>query len=403
MTKVTDRKGSSESMPLDLFDYKPCKPITSWDKQCSGLGMRLNRDGRKVYIVKYWLNSKQYQKTLCSADMATLDQARQIVLRVKTLARQGHDPMGLIADCLGVTDSQKLITMTEFSNLYMEKHAKLHKKSWKKDESLIARHILPRFAGRDISSIKRLELIAFHAEIGKSSQITANRVIELLHVMFKYAALWGFIPETTANQAGGIRMFRERARDRFVTPHEMPRLLEAISEHPDPVIRIALLLDLHLGLRSSELITLRWDYFDFEQKLLRLPDTKNGKAHVLPLTAEVEELIHLLPRYQANPFLFQGKGRYKLTHISRFDKAFRSIRHRAGLDDVRPHDLRRTAGSWINNRGASLHLIGRVLNQSTQQVTATYARFALDPVRDILSDHSRQIASMQQDKNDYPL
>jgi len=380
---------------IDLFSFKPPKMIVSWDKQCAGLGIRLNPKGKRVYIVKYRVaGDKQYQKTLCPTELITLEQARKAVLRIKTLARHGQDPSKMFLDCLELKVVTTSATVAKFCKIYMDKHAKVHKKSWKKDLYLIEKYILPEFGNRTLSSINRLEISTFHAVLGKKSIYTANRVIELLQVILKYAALWGFLPETEPNQARGIKMFRERCRDRFVTTNEMPSFIRAVLEYPDKVYRIAILLDLHLGLRSSELISLRWSYFDLDQRVLRIPDTKNGKPHVLPITKEVEELLKKLPRSESNPFVFPG--RFKGTHISRFDAAFRVIKRNAGLNDVRPHDLRRTAGSWINNNGASLHMTGRILNQTTQQVTAVYARHDLAPISKVLSDHSKQLNSISE-------
>jgi integrase len=60
------------------------------------------------------------------------------------------------------------------------------------------------------------------------------------------------------------------------------------------------------------------------------------------------------------------------------------IRTKAGIQDVRFHDLRRTVGSWLAGDGESLSLIGKVLNHRDVSTTAIYARLNLDPVRQAL-------------------
>lgn len=63
-------------------------------------------------------------------------------------------------------------------------------------------------------------------------------------------------------------------------------------------------------------------------------------------------------------------------------KGWKRILERAGIDNLRIHDLRRTLGSWQAKTGASLAIIGKSLNHKNQNTTAIYARLDLDPVRD---------------------
>ena len=62
-------------------------------------------------------------------------------------------------------------------------------------------------------------------------------------------------------------------------------------------------------------------------------------------------------------------------------KGWKRILERAGIEDLRIHDLRRTLGSWQAKTGASLAIIGKSLNHKNQSTTAIYARLDLDPVR----------------------
>ena len=62
-------------------------------------------------------------------------------------------------------------------------------------------------------------------------------------------------------------------------------------------------------------------------------------------------------------------------------KAWPIICKDAGIDGVRPHDLRRTLGSWMAAGGFSLPVIGKALSHRSQAATAVYARMNLDPVR----------------------
>jgi integrase len=99
-----------------------------------------------------------------------------------------------------------------------------------------------------------------------------------------------------------------------------------------------------------------------------------------------------LPRLHDNPHVFPGRdGKGHLVNIA---KAWTRIRTRAGLTDVRIHDLRRTLGSWLAASGASLPLIGRALNHTQVSTTAVYARLNLDPVRTALDANAERMLAL---------
>ena len=72
-------------------------------------------------------------------------------------------------------------------------------------------------------------------------------------------------------------------------------------------------------------------------------------------------------------------------------RAWDRIRVKAGIHDVRFHDLRRTVGSWLAGSGESLHLIGKVLNHSDVSTTAIYARLNLNLVRQALERNAAKM------------
>jgi integrase len=100
----------------------------------------------------------------------------------------------------------------------------------------------------------------------------------------------------------------------------------------------------------------------------------------------VLEELQKLPRLAGNDFVFCG--RWGKSHLINVSTPWKRIRHEAGLDDVRIHDLRRTLGSWMVAAGASLPLIGKTLNHSRAETTQVYARLQLEPVRIALEQNS---------------
>ena len=110
---------------------------------------------------------------------------------------------------------------------------------------------------------------------------------------------------------------------------------------------------------------------------LRLPDSKTG-AKVIPLGAAALEVLGDVPRIEGNPYVLPGlEGR----HFVGLQKAWERIRKRAGLDDVRLHDLRHSFASVAVAGGDSLYLVGKVLGHQQARTTERYAHIADDPLK----------------------
>jgi integrase len=202
----------------------------------------------------------------------------------------------------------------------------------------------------------------------------------LLRKMFNLARDWGL--HAGDNPATRIQMFREEARDRFVQPEELPRLFQAMAEEANLSVRAVLLTALLTGARRTEVLTMRWDEVSLTRAEWRIPHTKAGRPHLLPLPQALIATLRRLPRVEGNPYVFVGQN--GVGHLHDLKRAWDRIRVRAGIHDVRFHDLRRTVGSWLAGSGESLHLIGKVLNHRDVSTTAIYARLNLTSVRQAL-------------------
>jgi integrase len=125
---------------------------------------------------------------------------------------------------------------------------------------------------------------------------------------------------------------------------------------------------------------MRWDDIDFRAGFWRIPDTKSGQPVVVPLVGPVMQLL-AARRNASNgsQWVFPSHG--KTGHIVEPKSAWKRIITRAGLSDVRPHDLRRSLGSWMAMTGSSLPVVGKMLGHSQPSTTAIYARLAVDPIR----------------------
>ena len=116
---------------------------------------------------------------------------------------------------------------------------------------------------------------------------------------------------------------------------------------------------------------------------------KAGRPNLLPVPHALAVLLRSLPRVKGNPYVFPGKN--GLGHLHDMKRAWDRTRVKAGIRDVRFHDLRRTVGSWLVGSGESLQLIGKVLNHRDVSTMAIYARLDLSPVRQALECHATKM------------
>jgi len=354
-----------------------------WDDEVPGFGCRLFPSGKRSFILSYRAAGRSRLLTIGSYGALTLGQARKAARsELAKVETEGADPVA-------VRERERQgETMRDLCAAYMERHGNA-KKSGSEDQRRIDRDILPKWASLKARAITRPDVAALHRKIGKRAPYEANRVLALLSKMFELARRWGFVPEGQANPARDIDRFTEAKRDRWVTPDELPRLAQAINEEPNESARAALWLYLLTGARKSELLKAQWADVDWTREELRLPDTKAGRVHYIPLSPPAVALLRDLRRADDNPFILPGK--LAGAHLVNISKPWGRVRTAAGVDDVRLHDLRRTVGSWLAQSGNSLHLIGRVLNHSNQSTTAVYARFGEDSVRAALDQHGARI------------
>ena len=208
----------------------------------------------------------------------------------------------------------------------------------------------------------------------------ANRCLEIISKMFNLAELWGLRPDGS-NPRRLIQKYPEVKRERYLSLDEIKHLGDVLREvehegreMPSAILAIRLLI--YTGCRLSEIMTLQWDYVDLEARTLNLPDSKSGAKKVF-LGRPACELLENAPRLHGNPWVITGTlPGARLNDLQPF---WQRVRARAGLPEVRIHDLRHTFASTAIAAGHPLPIIGKLLGHTQVQTTARYAHLAAQP------------------------
>ena len=162
-----------------------------------------------------------------------------------------------------------------------------------------------------------------------------------------------------------------------------------MDAEPSETIRDFIYISLLTGARKSNVMAMAWADIDLDAATWTIPDTKSGQPVTLPLVPDAVRILASRPHNSQHVF----PSRIGTGHLVSPQKAWRSILNRAGLKDLRVHDLRRTLGSWQAAQGTSLPIIGRSLGHSSTASTAVYARVHLDPVREAMTSATAAIVA----------
>lgn len=163
----------------------------------------------------------------------------------------------------------------------------------------------------------------------------------------------------------------EVERDRWLTRAEAEALIEASAPHLAAMIRFALAT----GCRAREITGLEWKRVDLKRGTAWLDKTKNGTPRGVPLNADaIEVLEELIGEHQQYVFTYQGQPiKRAITN-----HAWYSAVKKAGLFDLRFHDLRHTWASWHRQAGTTCDELKDLGGWKSRTMVDRYAKFATE-------------------------
>ena len=374
MSKLTDRAvGAIAANDSDAV---------YWDGELTGFGVRVRASGRKTWVLQTRVRGRLRWFTLghygapgienLGAEAARA-QARQLL----ALAKRGIDPR---EDRDGDPDAYRAPSpsVAELGRRFLEDYVPAHCKPGTQAHyrRMVEKFIVPALGDMPAGDVQRKDAAELHHSM-RATPYQANRMLGVLSKMFVQAEIWGWRPDGS-NPCRHIRQYKEHKRERFLSPEEMARLgavlRAAEDEMPAPVAAFRLLL--LTGCRKSEIRDLRWEHVTADA--IELPDAKTG-GRAVPLGPGARAVLESIPRTPGSPWVFPG--RFPDTHLVDLQGPWKIIRKRAGLEDVRIHDLRHTFASQALALGESLTMIGRLLGHTQVQTTARYAHLARNSIQ----------------------
>lgn len=343
--------------------------VNYFDNATVNFILEVRHTGGKTYALRYRdPHGRQRQHKIGDAQSISFDKARQAAQVLRSRVVLGESP----------SEDRKIKraipTLAEFSERYMT-FVKGYKRSWTSDESYLKNHLLPKWGSSHLDAISQHSVIEFHHGMRAQgyAAATANRMVILLSFMYTQAKRWK-VPGAETNPCIGVKLFQTVSRERFLTPAETQRLMLALEQSESAQLKSIVTLLLLLGCRRQELLGSRWVEFDLERRNWRIPMSKSGKPRNVPLSLAAVSLLSALPRWEGCPYVIPNPAT-RLPQQS-FFASWDAARKRAGLADLRVHDLRHSFASNCVNSGRSIFEVANLLGHSKVDMSARYSHLS---------------------------
>ena len=325
-----------------------------------GFGVRVLPSGSRSFFIHAQVQGERIWKNI--GDANSLEEAReQAAILLEEIRRS--------------TNTTLFETVAE---AVFRRHARVWKAgTLRVNRGYLNRQILPTFSGRDITEITQTDVRQWFAS-HRATPVAADRSMPVLSVIFREAEHMGLRPEGS-NPCRGIRRYRRKGRERYLSNGELHRVAAILSarEKEKPLQVAAVRLLLLTGCRHNEIRTLRRS--DYRDGHLFLRDSKTGPRTVW-LSQAAREVLEGIPGSTAQ--LFPGLKGNRTRNHSWLKRFWHKVRTEAGLSDVRLHDLRHTYASFALKQGASVLVIGRLLGHANPDTTLKYTHLADGMVHD---------------------
>lgn len=361
---------------LDLPFVKSVQPTdkreTYFDTSLPCFALRVFPTGAKSFIIKYRnkYDQQRFHK-IGSFPTMTLEKARERARELLQDIELGGDP------AKQKQEDKDVLTVSELCELYLEKGLGEKKASTvMNDKSRIERHIKPLIGNEPIRTLTRGQVEDMMQDIAKGKKIAtsikgdkprskitirggrdaATRTTQLLGAILQFGVRRELLDK---NPAYGIKKPKSNTRDIYLTLDDVRTLGRALNssavQTTYKAAADAIKLLLMTGCRKSEILSLRWEYIDFQNQVFRFPDTKTGKQN-RPFGLGALNLLRELERNKKSDWVFPSTID-STKHMTALLRTFKTIQETKDDSDnqiftkqqVGLHTLRHSFSSIAHN------------------------------------------------------
>lgn len=323
---------------------------------------------------KYWRHKVAGKTRLrrlgTVADLSLDDARKQVTLFKAQLA------CGVGADA--AKDHEQGMTLDRFFRDHYLPHAKVHKRSWRRDEQLYRLHIAEKFGHLPIARLTRREIQLWHNALPANglSLASANHALQLCRRLLSMACSWEILDR---NVLKGVPLFTlDNQIEYFLDEEQVDRLVNVLKTDGNRLVCLIVLFLLSTGARLREGLCARWDQIDMDRATWRIPasNSKSKRLKHLPLNASALWALQQAAALSRKEFVFPSPVTGK--PFSTITRVWWRLRRKAGLPgNVRLHDLRHSYASRLASSGRSLYEIQILLGHADPRTSMRYSHLSM--------------------------
>jgi len=350
-----------------------------WETNGKGFGVRVSSTGRKSFIFLYKFQGTSRRITFGNYPEMSLADAHAAHAKSRQLLEQGSDPATVEQD--EKEESRRSPSVKRLVAEYIEKYAKPRKRSWKEDERILYKDVVPRWGKRKAQDVTRRDIILLLDEIvERGALIQANRTLATIRKMYSFAMGRGILESSPCVAIPAPS--KENRRDRVLNETEIKTFWNKLSTAKmEKYTALALKLQLITAQRKGEVAGAEWVNFDLKDGWWTIPaeKSKNGLPHRVPLSSFAIETLNELKIISGDSkWLFPSPRDGQHIAETSVDHAIRENAEHFKVDHFTPHDLRRTAASMMTASGVQRLTVSKILNHVETGITSVYDRHSYD-------------------------
>lgn len=287
----------------------------------------------------------------------------------------------ILAENYQILNKSSSITLRDLADRYLE-YAKSNKRSWDRDvvslKNILNMVIDKKKLGdytidairvayvQKYQILRKKELSDRYAAKGIAAEdqnfATCNRELACLRHIFNMAIEWELLRKNPV-VSRVVRFDKERSRDRTLDDQEFTALLQACSGH---LLRIVLVA-LNTGMRLGEILSLKWENVGLDKQRIEIKHSKTGEGRIIPMNSFLIDVFKSMPRNDV--YLFMNRDGKKIGSIK---TAWNNTTKKAGIEDLRFHDLRHTVASRLARAKVPESVIAMILGHKRTSITSRY-------------------------------
>ena len=317
-----------------------------------------------------------------------VQEARNLAMMAMQEIKENKQVSKLSAEQIGIKLNSFLIEK------YLP-YVRSYKRSWKSDVSMINTHIAPSLGQQVMCKVSAFDITNF-IETMKHKNLapgTINRALVLLRYAYKLAQRWQE-PGVNLNAWLSIKQLKVDNRiERYLTPEQSVNLLQAVKESLNTQLVFIVAFLIYTGARKREVLEAKWSDINFDQSSWKISKNKSNKVRHVPLSqGALETLSAVRDKWTCqdwgvdvdpNDFIFANPSTGK--PYSSFFFSWNNARVKAGMPELRVHDLRHSFASFLVNAGRSIYEVQNLLGHADIKTTSRYAHLSQESLKAAVS------------------